>query len=140
MIPLFRSVIRAGDKGPVLDDTTEEFDIGQHYANTAVYEIAGDSMIEAGIDEGDRVVVRLGYVFKNRDIILCRYNGEMMVKGASIINGMIWLIPAHQKMHPWMCKETDEFQCIGTVCEIIKRPSREWWRSIDLNKLSGGKG
>lgn len=140
-VPLYRSVVRAGKNSPaVLEDTTDEFDVAKHYEGTCVYEVAGDSMIESGIEEGDRLVVKLGYHFKNRDIILCRYNGELMVKGSAIKDGIIWLFPANSHYHPWPCKPDDEFQCLGTVVEIIKSPKRDWWARVDFNKLSGGRG
>jgi SOS-response transcriptional repressor LexA len=96
-IPYYRHIIHAGKGAHVLEDETEQFDIDQHYRGTAAYEVAGDSMIEADICEGDRLIVRLGYKFRNNDIILCRYNEELMVKGARIVDDTIWLIPANKK-------------------------------------------
>ena len=137
IVPLYRTMIRAGSKGQVFEDSVEEFDVARHYLNTCVYEVSGDSMLDAGIEEGDRVVVRLGYRFMNRDIILCKYNDQLMLKGAAIINEEIWLFPANPHHHPWKCSETDEFQCIGTLVEIIKKPHREWWSKHNFNKLKG---
>lgn len=137
VVPLYRTVVRAGKNSPIaLEDTSEDFDIAKHYAGTAVYEVAGDSMIDAGIEEGDRLVVRLGYHFQNKDIILCRYNGELMVKGASILDRMIWLFPANKRYHAWRCKEDDEFQCIGIVVEVIKEPRKDWWSAVNFSKLT----
>jgi len=76
IVPFYRTMISAGVKGPTLEDDVDEFDVGEHYQNTCVYEVSGDSMIKAGIEAGDRVVVKLGHRFANRDIILCRYNGS----------------------------------------------------------------
>lgn len=135
IVPLYRSLIRAGNGGQVLEDTVEEFDVAVHYFNTAIYEVSGDSMVDSQIEEGDRVVIKLGYMFKNRDVILCKYNGELMLKGAAIVNGAVWLFPANKHHHAWKCKESDEFQCIGTVIEVIKQPHRAWWGHYDFNKL-----
>lgn len=137
VVPLYRTRVRAGNNAPVvLEDTEEQFDVAAHYENTCVYEVSGDSMIEAGIEEGDRLIVRLGYLFKpSGDIVLCRYNGQLMVKGARIIEGIIWLFPAHPHMHPWPCKPSDEFHCIGIVEEIIRRPQRDWIKMIDVRQL-----
>jgi SOS-response transcriptional repressor LexA len=136
VVPLYRTRVRAGNNAPVvLEDTEEQFDVAAHYENTCVYEVSGDSMIEAGIEEGDRLIVKLGYLFKpSGDVVLCRYNGQLMVKGARIIDGIIWLFPAHPHMHPWPCKPSDEFHCIGVVEEIIRRPSRDWIKRIDIRK------
>lgn len=133
VVPFYRTSIRAGKAGPTLEDSEESFNVSEHYKDTAVYEVSGDSMILAGIEEGDRIVVRLGYRFKNRDVILCRYNGELMVKGAMIDkHKVIWLVPANKNIHPWPCKDSDEFQCIGRVVEVIRKPLTEWWAGIVL--------
>lgn len=135
IVPLYRTLIKAGNGGQVLEDTVEQIDIAEHYRNTCVYEVSGDSMINAKIEEGDRIVVKLGYLFKNRDIILCRYNGELMLKGAAIVDGAIWLFPANKHYRAWKCKPEDEFQCIGVMVEKISKPNREWWGEQDFNKL-----
>lgn len=122
-IPYYRHYIHAGIKGAhVLDDEVEQFNINEHYANTAAYEVAGDSMEDADIRDGDRVIVRLGHRFKQNEIILCRFNGELMVKGARIVNDAIWLLPMNDKYHPWECKETDQLEVIGVVVEVIRKP------------------
>jgi SOS-response transcriptional repressor LexA len=139
-VPLYRQVVRAGTGTTAFEDDIVQFDIGKHYAGTAVYEIAGDSMIDAGIEEGDRVVVKLGYKFRQRAIILCKFKGELMVKGAAIINDSIWCFPANEHYHPWECKESDEFECIGTVIEIIKHPHTEWWKRHDFKTLGKNEG
>jgi len=138
IVPFYRTMIKAGNGGHALEDTIEEFDVARHYLNTAVYEVSGDSMIDAGIEEGDRIVVKIGPYFNNRDITLCTYNEELMLKGVARIDGVIWLFPANSHMHPWpVKKEGDTFQLIGTLIELIKKPHREWWARHNFNKLKG---
>ena len=139
IIPWYSTVVKAGTGGITFDEHIRQFNIALHYSGTAIYDVSGDSMIDAGIEEGDRLVVKLGYQFKPRSIILCKCNGELMVKGATIDKGSIWLFPANPKYHKWKCKETDEFQCIGTVVEVIKDPATEWWDAFDFSNLDGGK-
>lgn len=135
VVPFYRTVVRGGRGGVAYDEETEDFDIAEHYAGTAVYEVSGESMILAGIEEGDRLIVKLGYRFRNRSIILCRFNGELMVKGAAVINGVIWCFPANEHHHEWSCGEGDQFECLGVVKEIIKLPHTEWWSRWNFNKL-----
>lgn len=135
LVPLYRNVVKAGSGGSVLEDETDEFDIAVHYDGTAIYEVSGDSMIDASIEEGDRVVVKLGHAFKPKSIILMRYKGELQLKGAAIVDGVIMCFPANPHYHEWACAESDEFQCIGTVIEIIKKPHTEWWKRWDLRTL-----
>jgi transcriptional regulator with XRE-family HTH domain len=138
VVPFYRHYVKAGDGGHVLDDDVEEFDVEAHYKDTCVYKVSGDSMIEAGVDDGDRLVVNLGYKFENNDMILCRYNGDLMVKFGRIDNGVIWLIPANKKHHPWPCKSGDQFEAIGVVKEIIKDPDNDFARRVDLSKFKEG--
>lgn len=120
----------------MLEDEAEEFDVQSHYAGTCVYVVSGDSMIEDGIESGDRLVVRLGYRFRpDGETILCRYNGDLMVKFARISDGVIWLIPANKKLHPWPCGESDELHIIGRVIEIIKDPNPAYSGRVDISKF-----
>lgn len=120
----------------MLEDETEQFDIQDHYRGTAAYEVAGDSMSEADIKEGDRLIVKLGHKFRPNEIILCRYNEELMVKGARIVDDIIWLIPANKRYRPWPCKETDRLEVIGVVIEIIRKPDNYSIRKVELNPSS----
>lgn len=122
MVPWYSISVRAGDGAPIFEEAVRQFNVSQHYRNTAVYEVSGDSMINAGIEEGDRVVVRLGYRFNNNDIILCRFNDVMMVKGVTTHDGAIWLHPANDHMHSWKVADGDQFECVGVVEEVIRKP------------------
>lgn len=137
IVPYYSLRIHAGTSAPIYEEQTENFNVTKHYKGTTVYEVTGDSMIDANIEEGDRIVVRNGHAFRNKDIILCRYNEELQVKGAMIIDGRIKLFPANKQYHPWYLKPEDEFECIGTLIEIIKDPPTDWWR--DVNKTEKGE-
>lgn len=132
VIPLYTTTVHAGTGAPIYGEDVRDFNVTQHYKGTAVYMISGDSMERAHIEDGDRVVVKLGHAFKHKDIILCRYNGELMVKGAAVVAGRIWLVPANPRYHPWEVKDTDEFQCIGTVIEVFTNTHKEWWNEVDI--------
>lgn len=135
-IPYYRHIIHAGKGVHVLEDETEQFDIDEHYRGTAAYEVSGDSMADADIHEGDRLIVRLGYKFRPNDIILCRYNEELMVKGARIIDDTIWLIPANKKYRPWPCRETDRLEVIGVVIEVIRKPDNYSIKRMEIDPSS----
>ncbi len=59
--------------------------------------ISGDSMIEAGINDGDIVIVRESKEFKNRDIVLARNNDETTVKRFVHDDGKVYLKPENPK-------------------------------------------
>lgn len=83
--------------------------------------------------KGDRLVVKLGHRFQNNSIILCRNNGDLMVKRARIQDGVIWLIPANPKMHLWACGENDQFEAIGVVIEVIRKPDTAAVKRVSMN-------
>lgn len=59
--------------------------------------IAGDSMIGAGIEDGDIVVIREAKEFKNGDIVLARNDDETTVKRFVHDNGKVYLKPENPK-------------------------------------------
>ena len=71
--------------------------------------VRGDSMVNAGILDGDKVVVRPQSTANNGQIVVARIEDEATVKRLSRKNGEIWLLP-----------ENDAYDPIdGTNAEII---------------------
>ena len=71
--------------------------------------IRGDSMINAGIFDGDKVVVRPQQTAYDGQIVVARIGDEATVKRLSRKNGEVWLLP-----------ENDAYEPIdGTDAEII---------------------
>ena len=71
--------------------------------------VRGDSMINAGILDGDKVVVRPQTYADNGQIVVARIEDEATVKRLLRKNGQIWLMP-----------ENDNYDPIdGTYAEII---------------------
>ncbi|MFZ5642517.1 MAG: transcriptional repressor LexA [Bacillota bacterium] len=62
--------------------------------------VKGDSMIEAGINEGDRVVVRQQLVANNGDIVVAIIEGEATVKRFYREKGYIRLQPENSAYEP----------------------------------------
>ncbi len=59
--------------------------------------IAGDSMIGAGIEDGDIVVIREAKEFKNGDIVLARNDDETTIKRFVHDDGKVYLKPENPK-------------------------------------------
>lgn len=59
--------------------------------------ISGDSMIGAGINDGDIAIVRNAKEFKNGDIVLARNNDETTVKRFVRDDGKVYLKPENPK-------------------------------------------
>lgn len=66
-------------------------------SNDRLVGISGDSMIGAGIEDGDIVVVREAKEFKNGDIVLARNDDETTVKRFVHDDGKVYLKPENPK-------------------------------------------
>ena len=62
--------------------------------------VKGESMVEAGIFEGDIIIVRAQKTAAHGDIIVAMVDNESTVKRLSKVNGKISLIPENRKMKP----------------------------------------
>lgn len=80
--------------------------------------VRGDSMIEAGIFDGDHVVVRQQPYADDGDIVVALLEEEATVKRLRRRRGHIYLEPANASMAPIMA---DHAQIIGKVLMSIRR-------------------
>ncbi len=96
---LFSSVVKAGFAS-VADDYIEKrvsldesFNINS--PSTFLFTVSGDSMIELGIYEGDKVVVQKTNTAKDGDIVIAYIDGGYTLKTYRNRNGKVWLEPAN---------------------------------------------
>ncbi len=80
--------------------------------------VKGDSMIEAGIFDGDLVVVRQQPYAEDGDIVVAMIEEEATVKYFRRRRGRVHLDPANANMQPIVA---DEVQVIGKVLMSIRR-------------------
>ena len=81
--------------------------------------VRGDSMIEAGIADGDIVVVRKQQVADNGDIVAAMIDDEATVKVYRIRRGRIELVPRNP-LYPVI--PADEAVILGKVVCVLHRP------------------
>ena len=62
--------------------------------------VRGDSMINAGILSGDKVVVRPQQTANDGQIVVARIEDEATVKRLSLKNGQVWLLPENEAYEP----------------------------------------
>jgi repressor LexA len=67
---------------------------------TYLLEVKGDSMIEAGIQEGDLVLAERGREPKPGDIVIAEVDGGWTMKYFRRTNGKVWLEPANKDYKP----------------------------------------
>jgi repressor LexA len=80
--------------------------------------VKGDSMVEAGIFDGDYVVVRQQPYAEDGDIVVALMEDEATVKYFRRSRGRIYLVPAHPTMKPIIAHNP---QIIGKVLMSIRR-------------------
>ncbi|MEV5407351.1 transcriptional repressor LexA [Thermopolyspora sp. NPDC052614] len=81
-------------------------------------QVAGDSMIEAAIADGDWVVVRQQPVADNGDIVAAMIDGEATVKTFKRKDGHVWLVPQNSSYDPI---PGDEATVLGRVVAVLRR-------------------
>ncbi len=83
--------------------------------------VRGDSMIEAGILDGDFVVARVQTTAENGDIVVAGIPGdEATVKTYTKKRGKVILLPANASLEP-MEFEPNEVQVFGRVVTVMRR-------------------
>lgn len=120
--------IFCGFPSPAQDymDRTLNFneDIIKHPSATFYAKAMGDSMVEAGIEEGDILVIDRALEPRDGDIVIAHVNGEFTVKYLDIskkYKGVVRLIPGNPNYKPIIMHEGDELIIWGVVSNIIKR-------------------
>jgi repressor LexA len=80
--------------------------------------MAGDSMINAAIADGDWVVIRQQPDANNGDIVAAMLDGEATVKTFKQGDGHVWLIPHNPTYTPIL---GDEATILGRVVAVLRR-------------------
>ena len=63
-------------------------------------EVAGDSMVDAAICNGDYVVIRQEQTAENGEIVAALIDGEATVKTFQRKDGQVWLLPHNDGLRP----------------------------------------
>ena len=79
--------------------------------------VRGDSMIGAGILDGDKVVIRPQQTADDGQIVVARIGDEATVKRLSRRNGQIWLLPENDSYAPI---DGSEAELIGLVKAVVR--------------------
>lgn len=82
--------------------------------------VKGDSMIDAGINDKDLVIVSPKEQAKNGDIVVAMLNDEATVKRFEFINNKIRLIAENNAYLPIEVKREDDFKLIGKVKGVVR--------------------
>ena len=81
-------------------------------------QVAGDSMVDAAICDGDYVVIRQEQTAENGDIVAALIDGEATVKTFQRKNGQVWLLPHNQAYDPI---DGTHATILGKVTAVLRR-------------------
>ena len=89
-------------------------------ANTFALQVKGDSMIGAGILDGDRVIVKQQSGAENGEIVCAVVEGEATLKRFFKKDGVVTLKAENEKYPPITVSE-GEFRIIGRVVGLLRK-------------------
>ena len=114
--------------GPLLAEENIEgtVDLTEEFAGQKVFalKVHGDSMIDAGICEGDLVVVRAQDHAEPGEIVVALVDGESTVKQLARHNGKLQLKPANRRYDP--IPITGDTKICGKVIGVIRSYERKF--------------
>lgn len=125
MIPLFDTKIKAGFPSPATDFVESELDFNKllikNKAATYALKAEGDSMINAGINSGDILIVDRSIKPESNNIVIASINGDFTVKRLALEKSRCFLI-AENPSYPQIeiGKEMD-FIIWGVVTYVIHK-------------------
>ena len=111
--------VSAGFPSPAADHTQKRIDLNDHLIRnkeaTFIFKVKGDSMIGAGIYEGDALVIDRSIEAKHGNIVLAVLNNEFTVKRLYRRGGVVKLVPENKIYPPIMVKDGEELVIWGVV-------------------------
>lgn len=125
LVPYYPNGIQAGFPSPATDYIEEVVDLNKELiknpSSTFLGRVTGKSMIDAGIDDGDVLIIDKSLPFRNGSRVLVWVGGKdgFTVKIISIKKDEIYLMPANADFKPILV--TAEERLWGVVTYIIKK-------------------
>ncbi len=123
LLPIFTSRVQAGFPSPADDHLEDTLDLNkyliQHQEATFFVRAQGDSMLGAGIHQGDILIVDKALVAKSGRIVIAVIDGEFTVKRLHKHKGMITLKAENPEFKDILIKEGSELIIWGVVTSVI---------------------
>lgn len=124
-LPFVDEGIAAGFPSPAQDYMDLSLDLNKelikHPSATFYGRVKGTSMKDAGIDDGDILVIDRSLEYRDGMTAVCFIDGEFTVKKLKLENQKVYLIPANDDFEPIEITEENEFIVWGIVTFVIKK-------------------
>lgn len=116
--------ISAGFPSPADDFIELTIDLNRelikHKDSTFFAKVKGDSMKNAGIFDGDLLIIDKSLEPQDGKIAICQIDGDFTVKRIKKENGVVWLIAENEDYKPIKVTEENELMIWGIVIHSIK--------------------
>ncbi len=124
-LPIFLSKVAAGFPSPGDDHLEEKLDLNehliQHPAATFFVRVSGDSMLGAGIHDGDVLVVDRSIICKEGCIAIAVIDSELTVKRFSRRGDVVALLAENPKYPDIIVTSEMDFRIWGVVTTVIHK-------------------
>jgi DNA polymerase V len=122
-ILLYASCVKAGFPSPAEDYAEQHLDLNTHLiqrpAATFFLKVSGDSMINAGIFDGDLLIVDRSIEAAHGKIVIAAINGELTVKRLQKTAEGVFLVAENNDYPPIALQPSDQLQLWGVVTYAI---------------------
>jgi DNA polymerase V len=124
-IPFIPDGVSAGFPSPAADFMETNIDLNAALSEnplaTFYIRVNGNSMIDAGINDKDVLVVDRSLEPQNNKIAICCIDGEFTVKRIQVETDCLYLMPENSNYHPIKVTEENELIIWGIVTYVIKK-------------------
>lgn len=124
ILPFVKSGISAGFPSPADDFLDGSIDLNKelikHPSSTFYGRVKGNSMVDAGLSNGDLLVIDKSLEPKNGKIAVCYIDGEFTIKRIKISKDCVYLMPANPDYKPIKVTSENDFLIWGIVTNVIK--------------------
>ena len=122
-LPLFLERVACGFPSPAQDYVEDRLDLNRlavrHPSATYFIKVSGDSMIGAGIGDGDLLIVDSARTAQHGDIVIAAVEGEFTVKRLQL-RPRVQLNPMNSAYSPILVNSEDSLDIFGVVTYIVK--------------------
>ncbi len=123
-LPFVENGISAGFPSPADDFLDLSIDLNKeliHNPSATFYgRVKGDSMVDAGLSDGDLLIIDKSLEPTDSKIAVCFIDGEFTVKRIKIERDIIWLIAENKNYKPIKVTSENDFIIWGIVTTVIK--------------------
>jgi DNA polymerase V len=117
--------VSAGHPSPLAEQANELVDINCYLIRneiaTYIFRVKGNAMINAGIFDGDVLIVDRSIEPKHNDIVLVTLNNEFTVKRLYKRAGVVRLVSENAIYPPIVIREKDDFAVWGVVTNSVHK-------------------